>query len=295
MSFHVRAIDKNIVQIQCINCGVPQGSILGPLFFIIYVNDLLELFKHITLYADDTVLYVSDSCTKRAVHTLNNGLKVLSEWCVRNRLTIMVKKTKLMSVFPSNMPYTPELAVLNRSQLDTVRNYNYLGVTIDDCLNFDVFLTEKYNKANLRVHQLSKLRKFITSQVANRIYKQTILPVVEYADLMVESGPRDGVTRLQGLQDKALRIIDNKKHPTLDVEGLSHYYRVTPLKSRRAEHLNAFMYGLSKKHEYIEKTRPSINLRSRNKVKFINYKRRYEKYLKSPLSVESLSGNASHR
>ena len=272
-----------------INCGVPQGSILGPLFFIIYVNDLLELFDpdakvQITLYADDTVLYVSDKCSSNAATTLNDGLNKLAEWCVINKLTINVKKTKHMLISPPNAPITPEKIILNGTQLDTVRNYNYLGVLIDDGMTFDMFLSDKYNKVNMRVHQLRKLRKYITSQVANRIYKQTILPIVEYADLMVESGPADKVTRLQGLQDKALQIIDNNKEPNLDMAGLSFVYKVTPLKLRRAEHLGVFMYRLSKRNKYIEKSRPNINLRSRKKIKFKNYNRRYEKYLKSPFS-----------
>ena len=71
--------------------------------------------------------------------------------------------------------------------------------------------------------------------------------MVEYADQMVKSGPTDKITRLQSLQDKAVRIIDNREHPELDIEGLSNLYRITPLKERRAEHLCAIMYRLSRR------------------------------------------------
>ena len=89
--------------------------------------------------------------------------------------------------------------------MDIVTGYNYLGVTIDDGLSFEGFL--KGNKVNARIYQLSKIRKYITSDIACNIYKQTILPLVEYADLIVESGPPDKIARLQRLQDKAVRII----------------------------------------------------------------------------------------
>ena len=78
---------------------------------------------------------------------------------------------------------------------------------IDDRLCFGSFLKEKGNKVNMRIYQLSRLRKYITSNVASLIYKQTILPVVEYADQMVECGPAGKIDRLRTLQNKALKPI----------------------------------------------------------------------------------------
>ena len=101
-------------------------------------------------------------------------------------------------------------AMLNGERLDTVRTYNYLGVITDDCLTFENFLKEKGNKMNALIYQLGKLRKYVKSDIASLIYKQTILPITEYADLIVDAGPLDKVNRLQRLQDKAIRIIDNE-------------------------------------------------------------------------------------
>ena len=271
-----------------ISCGVPQGSILGPLFFIIYVNDLLKLFSDdtvkITLYADDTVLYTSHLNTEEAARCLEGGLNVLSNWCTRNKLTINVKKTKHMIVNPSNRTAFGPKVILNQEQLDLVHKYNYLGVVIDDDLNFDSFLTEKCNKVNVRIYQLSRLRKYITSKIACLIYKQTILPMCEYADQVVESGPSEKVSKLQLLQDRAVRIIDNKEHRGLGVDGLTNLHRLNMLKFRRAEHLACSMYRLSTDTTRLERSRPNVHLRSRNKIKFKSHKRTYEKYLRSPLS-----------
>ena len=136
----------------------------------------------------------------------------------------------------------------------------------------------------MQIYQLSKLRKYITKDGACIVYKQTILPVVEYADQMVESGPADKIDRLRILQDRALRIIDNNEHRGLDAAALSNYYRVTPLNERRAEHLNINMYRLSRYDRYIEKARPTICLRNHNKIKVKTHKNVHEKYLKSPFS-----------
>ena len=85
-------------------CGVPQGSILGPLFFIFYVNDLLFLFGEddpsIMLYADDTVIYVSEKNACTACDRLERGLAKLHRWCTLNKLSINIKKTKLLIVDP---------------------------------------------------------------------------------------------------------------------------------------------------------------------------------------------------
>ena len=199
-----------------ITCSVPQGSILGPLFFYIYINDLLEEFRGdevgITLYPDDTVLYAKDKDSKTAVQLLNGGLEKFSAWCINNKLTINVKKSKHLVVSPPQRAKETYNAMLNGARLDTVRTYNYLGVITDDCLTFDNFLKEKGNKMNALIYQLGKLRKYVTSDIASLIYKQTILPITGYADLIVDSGPLGKVNRLQRLQDKAIRIIDNGRH-----------------------------------------------------------------------------------
>ena len=89
--------------ISDISYGVPHGSVLGPLLFIIYVNDLLSLFEtykgvNIEMYADDTILYSSNCDVSIATSHCEEALKQLSAWCINNKLTINTKKTKVMSI-----------------------------------------------------------------------------------------------------------------------------------------------------------------------------------------------------
>ena len=169
-----------------------------------------------------------------------------------------------MILGPTNAD-NPSLRVsLNGEVLDIVHSYNYLGVTVNDMLSFDNFLKEKCGRVNARVYQLSKLRKYVTTNTACLIYKQTILPIVEYADLLIESGPAERVTRLQNLENRSIPIIDDKSNTNLDVNRLSSLYRLAQLKERRAEHLCVVMYRLSKKQELLENHRPAVNLRSKN-------------------------------
>ena len=89
---------KNYLSNRSISCGVPRGSILGPLLFLIYVTDMPKCVKQCTvqLYADDTVIYFSNKCHIYAKDILQRDLDNLQVWCHKNKLTVNVKKTKSM-------------------------------------------------------------------------------------------------------------------------------------------------------------------------------------------------------
>ena len=269
--------------------GVPQGSILGPLFFIIYVNDLLSLFDQktvqILLYADDTVVYFAHEDPHIACTTVVNALSKIQHWCNQNKLTINTKKTKHMLVAPTSMrELSPQIDVkMGDTTLDNVAMYCYLGVIIDNALTFNEFLKGKCDKINLRLYQLIKMRKYITSDIACTIYKQVILPLMDYADFLIGSGPAYYIKQLGNLHEKALRLIDCMKHKKLDASGLERLLKLESPKRRRYQHHCAFMYRLSKKGGSLDMYRPTIRLRSRNKIKFKVQKRNLEGILKSPL------------
>ena len=115
-------------------------------------------------------------------------LKKLYDWCIANRLSMNVKKTKLLVVDPLKIEEVYPRPMLNGKLLDQVSSYNYLGVSIDENLTFENFLKEKYGKVYSRVYQLSKMRKYIGSNTACLIYKEMILSLSDYADAMVKSG-----------------------------------------------------------------------------------------------------------
>ena len=96
-----------------ITCGVPQGSILGPLLFIAYINNLAAHVKHckVALYADDTAVYYASDDKAELQHVLNRELANLSEWFACNKLTLNVSKTKYMVVGThSRLKNRPSLA-----------------------------------------------------------------------------------------------------------------------------------------------------------------------------------------
>ena len=274
-----------------ITCGVPQGSILGPLFFIMYVNDVIPLFNNggpkILLYADDTVLYYSHKNPEVLFTKMNDALKDIWKWCKMNRLSINTNKTKYIVVDPYNnvdILSNRFNLVLGDASLERVTSYNYLGVLIDDKLTFNAFLKEKCRKINLRVYQLGKMRKYIDSGVANTIYKQAIVPLFDYADFLIDSGPKYFRDRLTNLHEKAVMIIDCNAHKHAGMMDLEFMYKLQPPRRRRTEHHAAIMYRLSRNGRLLDTLRPKIHLRSRKKVKFKYPLRNMKKFLKSPLS-----------
>ena len=280
--------DNNQSDLLDVSCGVPQGSILGPLFFIIYVNDIMTLFKQdglkILLYADDTVLYYSHTDITLLFQSLNNGLNKIWEWCMLNRLSINTVKTKFIAIDSyKRIDETCEIK-LGGVILERVNSYNYLGVILDDTLIFEKFLKDKCKKINIRIYQLGKMRKYIDNWMANIIYKQTIIPLFDYADFLIDSGPVYYRDRLSTLHEKAVSIIDCNLHKRTNIMDLEGYYNLKPPRRRRVEHHLAIMYRLSRGRQTLDTYRPDINLRSRKKVKFKYRQRNMEHFLKSPLS-----------
>ena len=104
---------------------------------------------------------------------------------------------------------------------------------------------EKYGKVHSRVYQLGKMRKYIDSNTALHVYKQMILPLNDYADFMVKSGPTNKVSQLEKLHERPVKTIDNKQYPKLSIEGLMNFYRLHPLCEKPNEH--TYIYRLDHK------------------------------------------------
>ena len=216
------------------------------------------------------------------------ALDCLSEWCKINRLSINIKKTKTMSIVnrsdltkDKSCPTTK----LNGIQLEEVDKYNYLGVIVDNKLSFADFMDDKYNKVNARIYQLKQLRPYVSEDIACRVYKQTIVPLLDYADFMIESSAVMKHNRLEGLQEKAIKYINNGNIVYNNIDDIYVRYNVQPLKLRWREHMLCVAYRQSRMKHMVDTNRPNIVLRSHDRIKFKTIgKRHYELYLKSPLS-----------
>ena len=140
---------------EAISVGVPQGSILGPLLFILHVNNLPEVVSecNILMYADDTVIYCSSSKASVIQDKLIANLSKIEQWLSFNSLFINVTKTEAL-LFGNSFSIT-----LNNNVIKRVFHFTYLGIVFDDRLSWDEQIKQLISRAGKCVGMLGRLRR----------------------------------------------------------------------------------------------------------------------------------------
>ena len=178
---------------KSVTCGVPQGSVLGPLLFIIYINDVVSCLENCShyLYADDLAIVVSGKSIDILVQLLQTDLDSLGKWCSDNKLTVNTKKTQVMWCYSMcNPPDLDDCSVTFCTNiLKQVKNFNYLGIIIDHDLSFKAHCSKVRSMAYSRFYQLCNIKINIDELLSLRVYKTMILPVFDYCDYIICSGP----------------------------------------------------------------------------------------------------------
>ena len=232
-----------------ITCGVPQGSILGPLLFLVYVNDLSSILQdcNFQLYADDTVIYHTDDDVNISKMKLEANLKRFTVWCAGNALTVNVKKSKyvIYGLKSQTRKLKDHSLFMANTRLDKVASYNYLGVNLDMNLSFHKYLQSCIQRATHKIYMLSKIRRYIDFFTAITIYKTMILPVMEYGDIAYDKSDAKLLDKLQLLQNRALRICINR-NMHIPIILLHRECKIAKLEPRRIAHLRLFMYKQQK-------------------------------------------------
>ena len=192
------------------SCGVPQGSVLGPLFFLIYVNDIVNRIgaKNIKLYADDTVIFLEGNDINQLQNNLQILLNIFSHWCKENKLSINAEKMKTVCFGTKQRIKkfkTMKLSILG-SPLQQVPSYKYLGVILDTSLSFNLQIQLTTNKVSHKLYVLSKIRQFLTEKSAILIYKTMILPYFDYGDIVYMLSSKNELNKLEILQERCINI-----------------------------------------------------------------------------------------
>ena len=194
-----------------ISIGVPQGSILGPLLFILHVNDLPNVVNRCSMlmYADDTVLFYAASRVDALQERLNEELKTIECWLRQNSLFLNVYKTEAI-VFGTS-PRLPNIysftISVNGTYIKRVSQFKYLGVVFDERLSWNDHVKFILAKAGKRVGVLGRIRYCITWHSAKIIYTSMIRPIVEYCDTVWGCCGQVNKNALESLQRRAGRIV----------------------------------------------------------------------------------------
>lgn len=191
-----------------VNIGVPQGSVLGPLLFLIFVNDLPSNVGNsvCNMFADDADLYIDGTSIDEVNKKLQECIDIASQWYEDNKLSINGPKSNVMLVSSRYMDVHDFIPpVLNGSSLSLTTSTRVLGITVDQHIKWDEQVANVCANVSNKLYTLSKLRKFLNKDLLAKIYLSCIQPHIEYAYTVWGDCPNKD--KLQRLQNRAARII----------------------------------------------------------------------------------------
>ena len=275
-----------------VSCGVPQGSVLGPLLFLVYINDMsksLKLSKY-CLYADDTVLYHTGDNIEEIRDNLQEDLDQYSSWCSKNFLSLNVKKTKFVIFGTRQRTKNIDHVDLKMNGISIYKEpyYKYLGILLYSGLNYKQHVDQCVNIVSHKIYVLSKIRRFIDEKTSIFIYKSMIAPIIDYGDVVYMGGMSSNLSRLQKLQNRALRICLDVHHylPTI----LLHQQAEIPnLCTRRSCNIKKYMFRQKNNMDLVKI--PTVNTRRNDAIIFKTVRPNLEKFKNNPLYTGALIRN----
>ena len=197
-------------QMENVQCGVPQGSILGPLLFIIYLNDFCRSSDKISfiLFADDSNLFYSHKNAITLANTINTELDKVTQWIKANKLSLNLQKTKYM-LFSNSIDKLPVDIVFDGTPLENVSQIKFLGVTVDNKLSWKLHIDNICKTISRNIGIINKLKFYLPQSTLFMLYSSLILPYLNYGVLAWGNSHLTSLNRLLLLQKKSLRIICN--------------------------------------------------------------------------------------
>ena len=230
-------VGNNSSEIRNISCGVPQGSVLGPLLFLIYVNDLPRCLNRslVRLFADDTGLHMYDTNFKNLIDTAKLEIQHFFDWCICNNLTINYDKTSFILFHSRNkkIPVDFNNITVNNIHISRVASAKYLGIYFDECLSWK-FHVNHVCKSLLKFFGIfNHIKHFITKDIARQLYFAFIYSRISYGLEVYGNCSKNLIEKIQRIQNKLLKILtlQHFRTPTNEVHSSLNILKVKDIQS----------------------------------------------------------------
>ncbi len=192
-------------------CGVPQGSILGPVLFTIYINDLPHVIpsSKCNLYTDDTAITVVGDTGNDIKCKLSEVVESVQPWFTFNRLSMNCDKTQFM-VFGTKQKCKKVMfdqVTINNSNISRAMKIKYLGIQLDPNLTFSEHVDYVKKKTIGKIKLLGRLNMVLSQETMLHLYKTLIMPIIDYGDVIYNCMSQKDANILQRLQNMAFKNI----------------------------------------------------------------------------------------
>jgi hypothetical protein len=217
--------------------GVPQGSVLGPILFLLYINDLpnsIDIFS--SLFADDTIFINSNENLKVLEINANLQLEKAKVWFQANKLSLNVSKTKYIVFRTNRMAKIPDTFKLSIGGRDVERignncntkSFKFVGIHLDEFLTWEHHINHVINKISSSNFALNQIKKIIPMNIRKTVYNSLVKPHLEYSIIAWGNSNYDGINRLKTKHKQAIRNVANASYnahvdPLLGKLGLLNF------------------------------------------------------------------------
>ena len=271
-----------------VKAGVPQGSILGPLLFLIFINDIVNnINADIRLFADDTSLFITVDNPIVSADILNTDLLQISTWASKWKVNFNPLKTETI-IFSRkyNPPPHPTLQMVD-TDIISVQHHKHLGVHLSHNLRWSHHIDYILSKAYLRLNVMRKLKFSIDRRSLETIYISFIRPLLEYSDIVFDSCTIQEKHELEKVQYEAARIVSGATK-LISIDKLMTEVGWESLECRRKKHKLIFLYKII--HNLVPSYLSSLNPSTISNNSYYNL--RHSENLLQPRSRTNLYYNS---